>query len=346
MKNHATTGTLVLLGGALLGGAAMYLLDPDKGGRRRRRIATAAGDAGHALGEKWDDLASHAKDLSHRVVGETTGWQKHAADSVHALADQAREITHNLTHSAENQGSHLRDLGTRMWDRVRSAADKFTHLGGSISDGARHARDDASDRAHEWGHWLKNRAAKAAHQTGDWIDPEERHDGIGAGIVTSTAVGCCAVGAGLMYFLDPNRGHARRTYVRDKTGQLLRNTSHTMRAMGKDIGDRARRFLYGSRGTDESSNGRMNRIDSAQLVSQIRAELGQFSPYANQIQLMTDADGTVTLTGTVPQAEIDGLLTLLHSIPGVTHVINRLETKPEAGNSRQHPVSAPLAGSK
>ena len=112
MKHSKTDDTLILVGGALLGAAALYLLDPNSGQRRRRRIARAARDAyeatRHAVGEHWDDLAGHTKDLTQRISGETTGWHKNAADSAHASADQAREITHH-SHTRSRFRSHRGD---------------------------------------------------------------------------------------------------------------------------------------------------------------------------------------------------------------------------------------------
>jgi len=78
--------------------------------------------------------------------------------------------------------------------------------------------------------------------------------------------------------------------------------------------------------------GRSQQIDSDTLVQRIRAEMGHLSPNFNLIQAMADADGTVTLTGKIARYETDGLLTLLHDIPGVTHVINRMDIM-ETGSS-------------
>lgn len=346
MKNQKTEETLLLLGGALLGAAAMYLLDPKTGQRRRRNIANAAEGAyqtaRHTIGGKWDDLAGHAKDLTERVSGETTGFRKSAADSAHALADRAREISHDLAERAQSHGSHLRHWAGHLWDRARGAAAK-------LGEQVHHVHDDAADRAHEWGDWLSERASKATRQVRSRLGHEEHHDGIGAGTVTSTALTCCAVGAGLMYYLDPNRGHSRRTYFRDKAGKLLRDTGRTMRSVGRDLGHRARQLIRGSKAAVEGYVGRDERVDSEQLVSRCRAELGHVLPHAHQIQIMADADGTITLTGTIMQQEVDGVLNLIHRIPGVTHVIDRLDVSPAAQGAeteRQQPTQSQWSGRK
>ena len=50
---------------------------------------------------------------------------------------------------------------------------------------------------------------------------------------------------------------------------------------------------------------------------------------------MADADGTVTVTGSAVREDVDALLTLLHRIPGVEHVINRLTINESAAESRR-----------
>jgi len=317
MKHPKSEGTLLLAGGALLGAAAIYLLDPEAGQRRRRRLAQAAENARHTVAEKWADLAGHAKDLTQRVSGETTGWRESAADSAHALADQAREIAHDLAHGAQSRASHLRQWGGHLWERAREAAGKLTHLG-------HHVHDDVVARAHEWGDRLSRRARNANRQARSWFG-HEHHEGFGTATVTSTALTCCAVGAGMMYCLDPDRGRARRHYLYDKAGKLVRETGRTMRSVGSGLAHRARRFFHGSRVAAEAYIGGTQRIDSEQLVARCRAELGHYSRQAQQVQIMADADGTITLTGTIAREDVDGLLTLIHRVPGVTHVIDRLE---------------------
>src|SRR4051794_37340430 len=62
-----TDNTLSLLGGAVLGAAAMYLLDPDAGERRRRELAERTGDAtsraGEAFGPMWERVSDTARNF-------------------------------------------------------------------------------------------------------------------------------------------------------------------------------------------------------------------------------------------------------------------------------------------
>ena len=84
MNHGRSTDTFILLGGALLGAAAMYVLDPEAGARRRQRVAAAA---------------ENACDQARNVVGET--WRHvagRAGDSTAGLAAQARDIAADLAH--------------------------------------------------------------------------------------------------------------------------------------------------------------------------------------------------------------------------------------------------------
>ncbi|HEX6622926.1 MAG TPA: hypothetical protein VF064_04390 [Pyrinomonadaceae bacterium] len=52
--------------------------------------------------------------------------------------------------------------------------------------------------------------------------------------------GCgVSLGAGLMYFLDPDRGSRRRAQLRDRTMHLAREAADTLGKSGRDIRNRA-----------------------------------------------------------------------------------------------------------
>jgi len=336
---HKTQDTLFLVGGALLGATALYLLDPKSGQRRRQRISSAAEDAleyaKHSAGSGWDQVSARAKDIASRAADETSDWQHSASESAHGLTARARKIAHMLAGQAQAGGSTLADLGGRIWNRARNWSGKVAHVPEVISQGASHARDEIVDEVHQLEDWLSKRANAAKRRTGEWLGYE---DGIGAGTITSTAIGFCAVGAGVMYFMDPNRGRARRAWIADKTASCVRTTGHTMRSIGRSLANRCQGLWHDSRETAENMMGGARRIDSEILVQRIRAEMGHLSPNFNLIQIMADADGTVTLTGNIARYEVDGLLTLLHRMPGVTHVINRMNVS-ETGSSQRIPAT-------
>ena len=52
--------------------------------------------------------------------------------------------------------------------------------------------------------------------------------------------------------------------------------------------------------------------------------MGHVVARADQIQVMTDADGNVELTGRVVASELDALLTTVRRVNGVRQITNRL----------------------
>src|SRR5437868_1944548 len=88
MRNRKSEDTMFLLGGALLGAAAMYLLDPESGRRRRETLAETASDTlgstGKALGAGWEQVSDRAQDWTGRARG-------YAADVAAGFAERARD---------------------------------------------------------------------------------------------------------------------------------------------------------------------------------------------------------------------------------------------------------------
>lgn len=332
---HKTQDTLFLIGGAALGAAALYFLDPESGERRRRRVAgataCAANSARRSLGSGWDEVSRRARDITDSVNEHTSDWQHSASSAARGLSKQARGIAGDWTDKARGfaddvsdqasaGGSALRDLGSRIWSGARDFGSKISHIPEMVYHQASHAPHDISEGMHHLGDWWSHSAKDAKRRTGEWLGYK---DGFGGGTLTSTAVGCCAVGAGLMYFMDPDRGRARRAWFGDKTVSFVKDTGRTMRSTGRYMANWCRGMMYKTRSTAERMMSEA-RVDSERLVQRIRAEIGHLSPNFNRMQIMADADGTVTLTGSIVRSEVDDLLTLLHKIPGVSHVINRM----------------------
>jgi hypothetical protein len=136
--------------------------------------------------------------------------------------------------------------------------------------------------------------------------------------VTLTAVGCCAIGVGMMYLMDPERGRSRRAWLADNVGNWVRNTGQTFYRTGKDLANRAT-------GTSSSAGGRsVGPMRSEQLLDQVRAEIARVAPDNRQIQVLADVNGSVTLTGNVRAEDADRVIAVVEDVPGVILVINRL----------------------
>ncbi|HZK82687.1 MAG TPA: hypothetical protein VFC46_16500, partial [Humisphaera sp.] len=122
MKARPSTDTALLIGGAVLGVAAMYFMDPEVGGRRRRRMAAAAGGAyDHARGavsDRLHNLSGHVKDLAHRAADRVGAM--HLPGDAAALADEARQIAAELTDQAT---AHVRESQASAVEYGKQAGD-------------------------------------------------------------------------------------------------------------------------------------------------------------------------------------------------------------------------------
>lgn len=58
------------------------------------------------------------------------------------------------------------------------------------------------------------------------------------------------LGAGLMYFLDPDRGRRRRAFVRDKANHLLHTTEAFAGTTRRDLSNRTRGVIAEVRQTE------------------------------------------------------------------------------------------------
>ena len=301
-----TEAGLSLLGGALLGAAVMYVLDPESGRRRRSQFGGLAHDAldtaGGAFGSAWD----RAKDLSAAAAAAAAAK---AADLGDTLADRADD--------ARSAGSHA----------LHGAGSRLAGLAGSLLDRARHVGRDAAGRAHDTADDLAGRAASlshpARHRLARMLDPDHVR-GPGHAVGWSAAgVGTLVAGAAAMYLLDPDRGRGRRAWVGQKLTGFLNDTGRFCRRTGRDLANRARGTAHEARNLVPF--GREEDTDGERLLARVRSQIGRVLTYPTQVQLMADANGAVTMYGRVPASEMDALLSSVRDVPGVSQIVNRLE---------------------
>jgi hypothetical protein len=182
------------------------------------------------------------------------------------------------------------------------------------------------------------RISRVSHAAQGWLGHDEDH-GFGAGTIVVSTAGCLLAGAGLMFFLDPDKGAARRSHAAGSVAACLNKTGSSMRSMGEGLAGK----LWGkARDAESMARNFVNRkrIDSEQLVRDIRAQISHLSDRARGVQLMADADGDVTVTGDIARDEVDKFLEILHGVPGVSHVINRMTISGNAGDGRKPVASA------
>ena len=146
-----------------------------------------------------------------------------------------------------------------------------------------------------------------------------------------------------MYFLDPHRGQKRRDVVSRQTRNFVRSTGQTMWSTGQDLAHRLRGAASSTASKVQDYAPSFMKQDSGELIRRIRDEASQYVTDANQVQFMADADGTVTVTGTLPTHQVHELLSLLHRVQGVTNVINRIEIRDAATGSSQNQATGSLS---
>jgi gas vesicle protein len=331
MECGKTSNVMSLLGGALLGATAMYLLDPETGRKRRENLAEHAGDyagsASELLHDGWDKASAGARSVGHTVADKAADYGQRlsdlAADYSDKLSDHAKDASSSWADRAKDAGSSLSDAVDDLRTRGRKLFKRYRNR---TSDAGIDAMDSASDygsdllgRARKLGGRISNRARIAAENVGSLT--EERHSSPVLP-VTLTAVGCVALGGALIYLMDPKSGRSRRAWLGDKASSLVRQTGQSFYKTGRQISNRASGLAAETRGKFAGEQP----VSSEQLVQRIRSRIGHLVSDSRDMQVMCDANGTVTLTGRVIPEQSDELIALIESIPGVVLVINRLDS--------------------
>jgi gas vesicle protein len=299
--------TLSLLGGAVLGAAAMYLLDPDAGERRRRELAERTGDAtsraGEAFGPAWDRVSNTARNFGSSLA---TGASAFGHSAISKFDDLRGSASDAAGRAGERASEHVSSLGDSLSEHASNLRDRASDLGSSLADSFRH-----------YGHRARKAASNAA--PAGWFEEEESHIGtyVGAGL------GTLVLGAAAMYFLDPTRGRTRRTRAMDQATSICRRTGHSAWQLGKDLRNRTSGYAHEARGYFEPEDA----VSADKLLHRIRAEMGHVVSHSGAIQVMTDNHGRVTLHGKVLASEADRLITTVKGVSGVNEVINLLSVK-------------------
>jgi gas vesicle protein len=311
---HSNTG-LSFLSGAFLGAAAMYILDPEAGERRRHAIGSKASDALHGtgdrLGDAWGsahklgaDLISHAQDLASHLADRTRAGAAVAADQLSGVSDQAADARDQTYKHLKGLQGRVAELGQELLGRARHAAGQ-----------ARDSVEQAQQAARESTHPLRHKIAQA-------IDPDHVRGPGHAAAYTSAGVGAVALGAAAMYFLDPAKGAERRDFVVNQVSKCMQETGHVCRLAGQYV----TRLWHGRNGSPEPQLEASDPMAGEQLVRRVRGEISHLLANPARVQLMADADGIVTVYGIIPPDELDAVLMTITNVPGVTSVLDRLDS--------------------
>lgn len=142
---------------------------------------------------------------------------------------------------------------------------------------------------------------------------------------TRTGWGLVALGAGLMYMLDPNTGRRRRAISRDKAAKFARLTAERAHAMARQASDRAKGLIAEARVSDEEW------VDDQTLVARVRSELGRVVSHPGSLHL-DSVDGCVTVRGPIFVWEADAALAAVENTRGVCGVDDQMTRHEQPGN--------------
>lgn len=136
----------------------------------------------------------------------------------------------------------------------------------------------------------------------------------------ATLLAGIGIGAALMYFMDPQRGNARRAIAQDRAAGAARDVAWELDVARRDVRNRAQGVAAGVRNrlTHEE-------VEDEQLVERVRSELGHRADSLHRLDVTANA-GTVTLRGSVRGADRDEVRSVVEHVRGVEHVVDELST--------------------
>ena len=134
------------------------------------------------------------------------------------------------------------------------------------------------------------------------------------------------IGAGLMYFLDPDSGARRRPWLYEKLARTTKKEQASL-AEAQASSDRV-----AEAGADDISLTAPNDVTTdEQLARRVRLALERALPQPPEVEVIAH-HGVVILSGQVSAEEQDTMLTCVRAVPGVTDVENRIEVRTAAGS--------------
>jgi hypothetical protein len=134
------------------------------------------------------------------------------------------------------------------------------------------------------------------------------------------------LGAGIMYFFDPDRGRRRRSLVRDQFIHACAVCERSADVLRRDAGNRLHGMV-----AEVQSLARSGQPSDDVLVQRVRARIGRAVSHPHAIHV--DAhDGCVVLSGPVLSHEVENLIDNVRWVRGVQRVENQLDLHEDAGN--------------
>ncbi|HEX4124170.1 MAG TPA: SRPBCC family protein [Tepidisphaeraceae bacterium] len=155
-------------------------------------------------------------------------------------------------------------------------------------------------------------------------DPENSGNVRGNDVVSRLKY--AALGAGLMYVLDPDRGHRRRKLIRD---QLVRMRHEAWRGAANTATD----LLNHTRGAAARVRSVIvpDFADDWIIRERVRSAIGRAVTHPHAIRVSV-SNGRVMLGGPILECEVEDLLAAVRRVRGVREVRNLLEPHAHAEN--------------
>jgi len=126
------------------------------------------------------------------------------------------------------------------------------------------------------------------------------------------------VGAGAMYLLDPDRGHRRRSLLRDRGVHLGHKVGDGLAAKARDVRNRS-----AGAAAELRSRFRNEQVDDEILHGRVRSAIGRVASHPGAITV-TVSQGLVTLAGNVLVDEVNQLINRVEAVRGVSEVRNEM----------------------
>lgn len=143
-----------------------------------------------------------------------------------------------------------------------------------------------------------------------------------------------ALGAGLVYFLDPDKGGRRRALVRDQ----LTHAGHELEDAARKGARHSRNIAIG-KAHELKASLTERQVDDVVLEERVRSSVGRAAEHARHVEISAD-DGTVTLRGAVTPGEVQSVVRAAKRVRGVEHVANQLDVRERAAADAAQPRDA------
>lgn len=150
-------------------------------------------------------------------------------------------------------------------------------------------------------------------------------------------LGTAALGALVMYMLDPDRGRSRRARSGQQLAGLTKKTGTMLERAVRDIGNR----LGGVQARMVHLAAKSGTTDDQVLVERVRSALGRAVSNPHAVTVSAQA-GHITIGGPVLASEKHALLDAAQAVHGVAGVTDHTETheRPDGASSLQGTIQA------